>query len=75
MDDLIAGEMNIGGVLIRPLPNRKVKRKLIYYHPGTGEPTCLLPADAYHKRLFLRRGFTLEPPQKVDEQNLRKEKT
>ena len=41
--------------------------KRIYYHPGTGEPTCLLPADKYHEALFLRQGFTLEPPESIEE--------
>lgn len=54
------------GVDILPLPNRKVKMKRIYYHPGSGEPTCLLPADKYHEQLLLSRGFTLEPPENVE---------
>jgi hypothetical protein len=62
MDEIVGRGLEVGGVSIQPLPNRKIKAKRIYYHPGTGEPTCLLPADKYHERLFLRRGFTLEPP-------------
>lgn len=37
--------------------------KRIYYRPGTGRPTCPLPADKYHTNLFLKAGFTLEPPE------------
>lgn len=66
MDEIVGKGFNVAGVAILPLPNRKVKMKRIYYHPGTGEPTCLLPADSYHEHMFLRMGFTLEPPQKVE---------
>jgi len=55
------------GYQILPLDGLQKKKKRIYYHPGTGEPTCLLPADKYHTRLFLRQGFTLEPPEKPKE--------
>jgi len=63
VDEIVGRGMNAGGVDILPLPSRKRKRKRVYYHPGTGEATCLLPADKYHEQLFLRRGFTLEPPE------------
>lgn len=62
-DEIVGRGMKAGGVDILPLAGRKKKRKRIYYHPGTGEPTCLLPADKYHEQLFLKRGFTLEPPE------------
>jgi hypothetical protein len=69
MDEIVGKGFNVGGIGILPLPNRKVKAKRIYYHPNTGEPTCLLPADAYHTRLLLRMGFTLEPPIKPPDGN------
>jgi len=50
------------GYAILPLEGVKKKMKRIYYHPGTGLPTCPLPADKYHERRYLSRGFTLEPP-------------
>jgi len=59
-----AGNLEKLGYAILPLEGLKRKKRRIYYHPGTGEPTCPLPADAYHTRLFLKQGFTLEPPQK-----------
>jgi hypothetical protein len=62
MDEIVGKGLVAGGVSIQPLPNRRIKKKRIYYHPGTGEPTCPLPADQYHERIFLSRGFTLEPP-------------
>jgi len=58
------------GAEILPLSNRRKKGKRIYYHPGTGEPTCLLPTDKYHEALFLRQGFTIEPPEKVTSQDV-----
>jgi len=61
-DDIVPREIAVGGAMIKPLPGRYKKRKIVYYHPGTGEPTCPLPADKYHMNLFLSRGFTLEPP-------------
>ena len=61
VDEIVGRGMMAGGVDILPLAGRKKKRKRLYYHPGTGEPTCLLPADKYHEQLFLKRGFTLEP--------------
>lgn len=63
MDEIVGRGLNVGGVGLLPLPFRKVKMKRIYYHPN-GEPTCLLPADTYHERLLLSKGFTLEPPHK-----------
>ena len=63
VDEIVGRGMMAGGVDILPLAGRKKKRKRVYYHPGTGEATCLLPADKYHEQLFLRRGFTLEPPE------------
>ena len=63
VDEIVGRGMMAGGVDILPLAGRKKKRKRLYYHPGTGEPTCLLPADKYHEALFLKRGFTLEPPE------------
>jgi len=63
VDEIVGRGMMAGGAEILPLPGRKKKGKRIYYHPGTGEPTCLLPTDKYHETLFLKRGFTLEPPE------------
>ena len=63
VDEIVGRGMKAGGVDILPLTGRKKKGKRIYYHPGSGEPTCLLPADKYHEQLLLRRGFTLEPPE------------
>lgn len=67
VDEIVGRGLMAGGVEIQPLPHRKVKRKRVYYHPGNGEPTCLLPADKYHEALLLKRGFTLEPPESVVE--------
>jgi len=50
------------GYAILPLKGLKKKMKATYYHPRTGEP-CVLPADDYHKTRYLKRGFTLEPPE------------
>ena len=58
----MAGILESQGYAILPLPDLRQKRKRVYYHPGTGLPTCLLPADSYHEKLFLKSGFTLEPP-------------
>ena len=67
VDEIVGKGMMAGGVDILPLAGRKKKVKRIYYHPGTGEPSCLLPADKYHEQLFLRKGFTLEPHEKIVE--------
>ena len=58
----MAGNLESQGYAILPIPDLTKKRKRVYYHPGTGLPTCLLPADPYHEKLFLKSGFTLEPP-------------
>jgi len=58
----MAGNLESQGYAIQPVPGLKKKTKRVYYHPGTGAPTVLLPADPYHERLFLKSGFTLEPP-------------
>lgn len=62
LDDIVPKPINVGEAVLLPLSSRRRKRKIIYYHPGTGEPTCPLPADGYHMKLLLSRGFTLEPP-------------
>ena len=58
----MADSLTSQGYTIQPVAGLKKKVKRIYYHPGTGAPTVLLPADPYHERLFLKSGFTLEPP-------------
>ena len=58
----IAGSLKIQGYTIVPVKGLKMQRKATYYHPRTGEP-CVLPADDYHKPRYLKRGFTLEPPE------------
>jgi len=65
IDEIVGRGMNAGGIDILPLTGRKRKRKRVYYDPVDGSPTCLLPADKYHEQLFLKRGFTLEPPEKT----------
>lgn len=57
-----ASSLEAQGYAIVPLKGLKKKMKTTYYHPRTGEP-CVLPADDYHKPRYLKRGFTLEPPE------------
>ena len=53
------------GYTIQPVRGLKKKEKRIYYRPETGAPTCPLPADPYHVRVFLKGGLLLEPPGEV----------
>jgi len=61
----IAGSLKTQGYAIVPLKGLKKKMKATYYNPRTGEPS-VLPADDYHKHRYLKRGFTLEPPEVND---------
>ena len=58
----MAGSLQIQGYTVSPLENPRENARRVYYRPRTGIPTLPLPADAYHTKLFLDSGFTLEPP-------------
>ncbi len=38
------------------------RERVIYYRPD-GTPTCPLPADAYSQLYYMRKGFTMKPPE------------
>lgn len=61
----MAGNLENQGYAILPVPELRKKKKRIYYRPDTGAPTCPLPADPYHVKVFLKGGLLLEPPGEV----------
>jgi len=50
------------GYSITELPNTKRVPRMTYYTKN-GEARTNLPADPYHLKFFLARGFTLKPPE------------
>jgi hypothetical protein len=68
MDKEQVKTLNTFGYSITELPNLKKVPTMTFYNKE-GEPLPNLPADPYHLKRFLARGFTLEPPK-----NLIKEK-
>ncbi len=54
--------METFGYRIETLPNLKTVPRMTFYNKE-GIPLANLPADAYHMKRYLSRGFTLTPPE------------
>jgi hypothetical protein len=49
------------GYRMETLPNLKTTPRMTFYNKD-GVPLANLPADSYHMKRYLARGFTITPP-------------
>lgn len=61
MDDKQIKTLKVMGYMMQELPGKTIPHMTYYKNDGTALPN--LPADPYHLKRYLSRGFTIEPPQ------------